>query len=729
MQTSFAQWNDYLIDAAERSLLFLDTQGQQTCNQIDKATHPANTVLHFAANTVLDGRTFNRPINYFLQEIIPPEEYPRQARKRPYIIADPRAGQCAGIGGFKPRSEIGDAVRNGHPAYLLAFSTLPEPTQTCEDILDGQRTFFDWVQQQHPDSLPPAAIGNCAAGYPTLITASLYPESFGPIMIAGSPVSFWNGARGQYPMRYTAGLTGGVWMTELLCDLGNGRFDGAWLILNFDLLGISNFLWGKQYDLYRAIDRDQQRYLAFEKWWGDYCLMNKQEILHIVNTFFIGNRLTSGQSCMPDGRAIDLRNVGGPIVILGSSADNISPPGQSVAWIADLYRDDEDLLAQDKTVVYILNQHYGHLAQFVSSAVGEREDQAVIDLMANFEMLPAGLYELEVDMPDQPGASPVSHIKRRSIADLKTMGYNTQADNRAFAAVANASAIGSALYQASWAPWARMIGNELLAEHLRAMHPLRLDRLLYAPWQPWMQQVRQLASRVEQDRHPVAEDNIFWQWQAQLGEQISNSLQSWQDWHDQLCEQTFWTIWGNPWVQACFGVTPENDPRPVPADKTAAQRQQEAQHRAWLDQQFEADQPHAGVLRALAYAIDLEDMAQITLAEVFRPALLAHGQDIQQIKAMMRQLRTQFGLLRLDRARALAALPSLLASQPTQVQCRQALLQLADATEAGDIGIHERISQLLLMLPQPASPNANTKSGKTGAPKRQARNTRRTADE
>ena len=41
-------------------------------------------------------------------------------------------------------------------------------------------------------------------------------------------------------MRYTGGLLGGSWLTALMGDLGNGKFDGAWLVSNFENLNPSN---------------------------------------------------------------------------------------------------------------------------------------------------------------------------------------------------------------------------------------------------------------------------------------------------------------------------------------------------------------------------------------------------------------------------------------------------------------------------------------------------------
>ena len=59
-------------------------------------------------------------------------------------------------------------------------------------------------------------------------TAETRPDLVGPVMLAGSPLSYWAGVHGNAPMRYTGGLLGGTWLTALSGDLGNGRFDGAY---------------------------------------------------------------------------------------------------------------------------------------------------------------------------------------------------------------------------------------------------------------------------------------------------------------------------------------------------------------------------------------------------------------------------------------------------------------------------------------------------------------------
>jgi hypothetical protein len=207
-------------------------------------------------------------MNYFLSRIVPLRGIASDSRRRPVVVVDPRAGQGPGIGGFKADSEIGDALMTGHPVYFIHFSARPEPGQQFLDVIEGQVKFFERVVELHPDAPRPFVIGNCQAGYQVLMVAMLRPDLFGPCLIAGSPMSYWQGVRGKNPMRYSGGLLGGSWLTALTGDLGDGEFDGTWLIANFDNLNPANWLWSKQYDVYCNVDTEAKRYLAFEKWWA-----------------------------------------------------------------------------------------------------------------------------------------------------------------------------------------------------------------------------------------------------------------------------------------------------------------------------------------------------------------------------------------------------------------------------------------------------------------------------
>ena len=106
---------EYLVDATQRSVLFCDVMRQRG-NQYRK--HLAETVPHvldYEAELVIDGRTLRRPVNYLLVRIVPPKNVEIDMKRRPFVVVDPRAGHGPGIGGFKADSEIGVAMKAGHP--------------------------------------------------------------------------------------------------------------------------------------------------------------------------------------------------------------------------------------------------------------------------------------------------------------------------------------------------------------------------------------------------------------------------------------------------------------------------------------------------------------------------------------------------------------------------------------------------------------------------------------
>ena len=250
---------------------------------------------------------------------------------------------------------VGVALVVGHPCYLIAFLRDPVPGQTIEDIARAEALFLEKVIALHSDAEgKPCVIGNCQAGWAVTILAARRPELFGPIILAGSPLSYWAGVHGKNPMRYSGGLLGGSWLTALSSDLGNGKFDGAWLVQNFENQNPANTLWRKQYNLYANIDTEVPRYLGFEHWWGGHVNLNANEIQSIVDELSIGNKLAAGMIRASDGTTIDLRNIRSPILVFCSAGDNVTPPQQALGWVLDLYDDVDDIRSHGQTILSII---------------------------------------------------------------------------------------------------------------------------------------------------------------------------------------------------------------------------------------------------------------------------------------------------------------------------------------------------------------------------------------
>ena len=68
----FGAAQEYLLDACQRSILFLDVLRQRGNNYREHTARKAPHVLTFQAELILDGRTFERPVNYALVRITPP---------------------------------------------------------------------------------------------------------------------------------------------------------------------------------------------------------------------------------------------------------------------------------------------------------------------------------------------------------------------------------------------------------------------------------------------------------------------------------------------------------------------------------------------------------------------------------------------------------------------------------------------------------------------------------
>jgi pimeloyl-ACP methyl ester carboxylesterase len=391
--SSFAAASEYATDAAQRSLLFLDVMRQRGNAYREHAAETAPHVLEFKCELVMDGRKLDRPVNYALVQIVPPADVQISQTARPFVIVDPRAGHGPGIGGFKADSEIGMAMRAGHPCYFVGFLPEPMPGQTIADVARAEAEFLAEVIRRHPQADgKPCVIGNCQAGWAVMMLAAIRPELFGPIIIAGSPLSYWDGVRGKYPMRYSGGLLGGSWLAALTSDLGGGKFDGAWLVQNFENQNPANTYWTKQYNLYSKIDTEAERYLGFERWWGGHVNLNAEEIQFIVDELFVGNNLAAGRIKTADGTVVDLRAIRSPIVVFCSKGDNVTPPQQALGWILDLYDNVDQIRSYGQTIVYTVHDDVGHLGIFVSAGIARKQYSEFSDNIDLIDTLPPGLY-------------------------------------------------------------------------------------------------------------------------------------------------------------------------------------------------------------------------------------------------------------------------------------------------------------------------------------------------
>ena len=63
---------EYLIDAAQRNVLFFDIMRQRGDQYRERLKEIAPHVLNYKVDLVIDGRTLDRPVNYVLVKVVPP---------------------------------------------------------------------------------------------------------------------------------------------------------------------------------------------------------------------------------------------------------------------------------------------------------------------------------------------------------------------------------------------------------------------------------------------------------------------------------------------------------------------------------------------------------------------------------------------------------------------------------------------------------------------------------
>jgi pimeloyl-ACP methyl ester carboxylesterase len=581
----WTQWVGYGVDAFQRALLTLDTLRQRGNNYVAHEQAGMPPVLHFDHETVMDGRSLERPVNYALLRIVPPEGVTVDPKRRPYIIIDPRAGHGPGIGGFKDDSQVGVALRDGHPVYFVIFFPDPEPGQTLLDVLAAEAAFVHKVRELHPDSAKPVIVGNCQGGWAAMMLVAANPDDTGPVVINGAPMSYWGGAwtegEGDNPMRYSGGMLGGTWLASLTADLGNGVFDGAHLVQNFENLNPANTFWDKYYNLYANVDTEPPRFLEFERWWGGFYLMNREEIEWITQNLFVGNQLWSG-AVRSGGEALDLRRIKSPIVVFASMGDNITPPQQAFNWVADIYGSTEEIKANGQVIVGLMHRDIGHLGIFVSGKVAKKEHTQIVSVLKSIESLPPGLYGMEINEAKGADGKPVydvQFVEKRLEEVSERLNRLQRADEKPFEAVQAVSDFNQRAYELFAQPLVQSLSNDLTAKLGREFHPLRFQRWALSDLNPMLAWVAPAAEAVRAARQPLPADEPARRVERMAAELMSASLDYYRDVRDAATEAAFFQTYGS-----LFGIyladragqrereQRRTDPRELPFVKQALAR-------------------------------------------------------------------------------------------------------------------------------------------------------------
>jgi hypothetical protein len=529
----------YWADAAWRALATMDTLRERAARMREHEAAGMPPLLHFDAEQVADGRDGTPPSNYRLLRITRcgTDHLERFVRPdaAPVVVVEPRAGHGPGIGGLRRDSEVGMALTEGHPVYFVVFDPEPVEGQTMGAVVQTLARFIDLVARRHPGT-EPIVYGNCQGGWAVTMALSHCNHRAGLAVLNGSPLSYWAGEHDVNPMRLSGALTGGVWATHWLADLGAGRFDGAWLVQNFEWLRPEG-LWKKYDGLFADPGREHDRFLEVERWWNAFYFLGREEILAIVRELFIGNRLQTGEVVIDGHCHANLARVRTPLLIFSSHGDNITPPHQALGWLQTVYPSTQTLVEAGQRIVYLLHRDVGHLGIFVSADVARREHRSILHHADVIRSLPPGLYEMRLSDGASTDAAPGAEFLPRRVEDLPF-----ELPGPGFERVSRLSNQLDDLYTRLVSPLVQMWVTPQGARLLEQCHPMR-TRV-----QGWSEQVLPVLALLPMARQalqaagaedPARASNPWFQLERLTGTAVEHGITAWRVLRDRWVEAAF----------------------------------------------------------------------------------------------------------------------------------------------------------------------------------------------
>jgi pimeloyl-ACP methyl ester carboxylesterase/tellurite resistance protein len=719
--TSPAYWFwagvEYTLDRWQRCILFGDIMRRRGNNYFEHLRAGQPPVLVFEYDLLLDGLEFDPPVNYSLVKIRrrrndtsdqpgaePQTAGPRQnlleaqcpqvlGTHRPLVVIDPRAGHGPGIGGSKLNSQIGVAMNCGYPVYFIMFSPEPAPGQTIASIQQAEIRFLEEVARRHPDTPKPAVIGNCQAGWAAALIGADRPDVVGPMVLNGSPLSYWGGVEGANPMRYKGGLSGGMWLTSLWSDLGDGQFDGAHLVAGFEDLNPANTYWTKQYHLFSNVDTEADRFLDFEKWWSGFFKLGADEISFITRSLFLGNELEKGMVELQEGRPINLKNFKDPIFIFASCGDNITPPPQALNWIYKVYGSVKEIKRHGQIIIYMVHKDIGHLGIFVSGKVASKEHREIIGCLEMIEYLVPGLYEMVItaDASNPEIEDYTVQFEARDMADILAMDDGLE-DEAAFVPVAAISEINDAFYRMWVQPWVRALTMPWMAEVLRQLHPLRLQRSIWSDANPFVWPLAFWSALVKENRQPASPENPFVAAETCFSNYMTATLNLYRDTRDRMQEWIFKSIYNNPWIRFWWEEPASSKSQEHTQEQIDLLRRREL---AFARQNADQGGFFEAVIRIIIAVTGVDrvmDKRQVETADAIarRYKLFEHHSpaDLKQM------IRDQARILSAQKDLAISGLAAMLPTQTEREEAFEVAIEIALADFRVDFGERQVLTQI-----------------------------------
>ncbi|HSC12762.1 MAG TPA: DUF3141 domain-containing protein, partial [Rhodanobacteraceae bacterium] len=205
--------------------------------------------------------------------------------------------------------------------------------------------------------------------------------------------------------------------------------------------------------------------------------------------------------------------------------------------------------------------------------VAKKEHAQVVEVMKSIEMLPPGLYAMQITEKKGADGKPAYEVSfsERTLEEIQSrLNRFERADEKPFEAVSAVSDLNQRAYELFARPLVQAMSNETSAKVARKLHPLRAQRWAVSDLNPFLSWLGPTAKAVKEQRQALDANDPARKIERMASELISASLDHYRAMRDAYSEAAFFALYGN--MFSLYDSAPEPgtapsqaaDPRDLP---------------------------------------------------------------------------------------------------------------------------------------------------------------------
>jgi len=244
-------------------------------------------------------------------------------RGNPLVIVPPEAGHDSMIVDYGPYQSLVESALQNYAGDVYVVdkrpATLNDVGYTIDDSVLALDAIVDTIDE------PVNFIGFCQGGWQSALYTALFPDKVKTLVVAAGPIDFHAGDAKITAMATTLPFS----FYEQMVLMGGGNMPGALIVTGFMLMNPVDRFMGDDLALFNNIGDDSivERTHQFQSWYHRYQTVPGKMYLEIVKKLFRENQLIKGELTVLD-RVVNLKHIRNPLVLVGGSEDDITPPQQ-----------------------------------------------------------------------------------------------------------------------------------------------------------------------------------------------------------------------------------------------------------------------------------------------------------------------------------------------------------------------------------------------------------------